>query len=249
MLTLAELVSRGRAWKAPLWRVVESVSKISTLKLVDTLDEQAILEDVLERTKPALPPGCAGLDFLLSTPFRYRPYDYGSRFRRAHQSEGAFYGSESVETAIAEIAFYRFLFFDEAPLAKRPANPVEHTALRVACSAARTIDLTAPEFADNSAWVDRVNYGPCQDLADLARQGGIQAIRYRSVRDPKEGCNVALLSPEAFTEKKPNKYQTWRIFVREHLIQAVCEMPPAAIEFDKAAFRSDPRLAASSTKA
>ena len=51
-----------------------------------------------------------GLHPLLAAPFRYAPYPKGSRFRRANQREGAFYAAESVITAVAEMAFYRFLF-------------------------------------------------------------------------------------------------------------------------------------------
>ena len=38
------LASEASRWAGSLWRVVESQSQVSTLKLVDTLDEQAILE-------------------------------------------------------------------------------------------------------------------------------------------------------------------------------------------------------------
>ncbi|RCW21574.1 hypothetical protein DFR48_110163 [Ciceribacter lividus] len=39
------------------------------MKLVDTVEEQSLLESLLEETKPALPPECAGLDYLLATAF------------------------------------------------------------------------------------------------------------------------------------------------------------------------------------
>ena len=57
------------------WRVVEAQHVVSTLKLVDTLAEQALLEDLLEETKPPVPPECRHLHYLLATPFRYgAPY-------------------------------------------------------------------------------------------------------------------------------------------------------------------------------
>ena len=55
------------------WRLVEAQHRVSTLKLVDNLAEQAALEAILEDTKPALPEECRALDYLLATPFRYRP--------------------------------------------------------------------------------------------------------------------------------------------------------------------------------
>ena len=74
---------RGQAW-----RFVEAQHRVSTLKLVDSLAEQATLEDILEEIKPPVPEECRHLDHLLSTPFRYRPYPTGSRFRRAGLTPG-----------------------------------------------------------------------------------------------------------------------------------------------------------------
>src|SRR5205823_13966305 len=107
------------------------------MRLTDSLHEQALLEDILERSKPNLPADCVGLHYLLATPFRYAPYPQGSRFRRAGQREGAFYAAESVPTAIAETSFYRLLFFAEAPGAILPAPPVERTVVVVACASDR----------------------------------------------------------------------------------------------------------------
>ena len=41
------------------------------MKLVDTIDEQAALEEMIESTKPTVPAECHQLHYLLSTPFRY----------------------------------------------------------------------------------------------------------------------------------------------------------------------------------
>ena len=55
--------------------MVEGQYRISTLKLVDTLSDQERLEQLLDQTKPPVPPECRGLDYLLATPFRYgSPY-------------------------------------------------------------------------------------------------------------------------------------------------------------------------------
>ena len=100
--TPAALSSEARPFAGPVWRFVEAQHRVSTLKLVDTLDEQALLEDLLEESKPVLPPECAGLDYLLATPFRYGAvYPYGSRFRRAGRTLGVYYAALSVETALA----------------------------------------------------------------------------------------------------------------------------------------------------
>ena len=113
--TPAALRSESRSSHGACWRLVEAQHRVSTMKLVDTLDEQALLEDELEATKPPLPASCVHLDYLLATPFRYGRYPGNSRFRREGYSPGVFYASEQVETAVAETAFYRLLFFVESP--------------------------------------------------------------------------------------------------------------------------------------
>jgi hypothetical protein len=243
MWTPPALASEARTWSGELWRLVEKQSRVATLKLVDRLDEQAILEAELEDQKPLIPTECRTLDYLLATPFRYTPYPRGSRFRRARQREGCFYAAERVETAVAEEAFYRLLFFLDAPGARRPTNPQERTAFRVAAETARAIDLTAaPLDRDAAIWRHPTDYGPCQTLADAARTTDIEAIRYRSVRDPDAGANLALLSPAAFRTTRPDQYETWHLFLRDAVVQAVCEMPRRTLEFPFAAWAIDPRI-------
>ena len=51
------------------WRVVEAQHLVSTRKLVDSLEEQAVLEGLIDSAKP--PDQTAGrLHVLLATPFR-----------------------------------------------------------------------------------------------------------------------------------------------------------------------------------
>jgi hypothetical protein len=232
MWTPPELASELRGVSTDAWRVVESQSQVSTMKLVDGLDEQAILEAELDRSKPAVPASCAGLDYLLATPFRYAPYPHGSRFRRARQRDGCFYGAERVETAVAEDAFYRVLFFLASPGTPLPRNPQERTALRVPVRTSRAVDLTVPPLArDRALWTHPTEYGPCQDLADAARAAGLQAIRYESVRDPGRGANLALLSPAALAAPAPTARGTWRVLLRRDRVDAVREMPRTAVSF------------------
>jgi RES domain len=238
------LSSEARFYARKLWRVVEAQHRSSTMRVTDTLEEQAILEDLIEEVKPPIPPACRGLHYLLYTPFRYAPYPHGSRFRRARQRDGAFYASERVETAIAETAFYRLLFHLEAPAARLPVRPTEHTAFRVRAATDRLIDLTAPPLARDAAlWRHPLDYGSCQDLADAARGAGLHAIRYASVRDPARRANVALLAPAAFAASAPDVTQTWRVFPRPDVVQAWRDFPePLRLEFARADFANDPRI-------
>jgi hypothetical protein len=62
------------------------------MRLVDSLEDQATLERLLETSKPPLPEAAEGLHYLLDTPFRYRS-PYGSRFR-AGTDPGVWYGAK-----------------------------------------------------------------------------------------------------------------------------------------------------------
>lgn len=226
--------------------MVEAQHQVSTLKLTDTLAEQALLEELIEATKPAVPPECRHLDFLLSTPFRYgAEYPKGSRFRRAGRTPGVFYASEAVTTAVAETAFYRLLFFAESPATPLPGGAAEYTAFSAEIATGQLLDLTEPPLAaEETIWMEPVDYHGCQALAEAARAGNGEAIRYRSVRDPKGRCNVAILVCRAFASPAPVERQTWRLRLAPRGVQAVCKFPRSAIEFERSAFASDPRIAA-----
>lgn len=243
--TPAALSSEARAYAGPVWRLVEAQHRVSTLKLVDTLEEQALLEDLLEESKPMLPPECAGLDYLLATPFRYGAvYPHGSRFRRAGRTPGVFYAAEAVTTALAEMAFYRLLFYAESPQTPYPANAADFTAFSASVATGAALDLTrSPLDRDHARWTDPTDYAACQALSDAARDAGIEVVRYVSVRDPGGGANVALLSATAFAAPKPQERQTWHIRLSGRGVQAICEFPPARVEFARADFGNDPRLA------
>jgi len=242
MWTPAALASEARPWQGPAWRVVEGQARVSTMKVVDTLLEQTLLESVLDRSKPAYPPSCAGLHYLLATPFRYWPYPASSRFRRADQREGCFYAATTPETAMAEMAFYRWLFFAEAPGMRLPTNALEHTAFTVQVRAARSLDLTAPPLdGDEAQWSHLTDYSACHALADSARQAEVEVLRYRSVRDPQRGMNLAVLTPAVFVSA-PESPQSWSLFVTARAVQAFREMPPASIEFTLDDWAADPRV-------
>lgn len=243
--TRAALWSERRAYAGRCWRLVEAQHRVATLKLVDTLAEQQLLEELIEAAKPGIPPECRHLDYLLATPFRYgAPYPTGSRFRRAGRTPGVFYAAEAVETAVAEMAFYRLLFFAESPATPWPANAAEFTAFAAQVATEEAVDLTAPRLVrDRKHWTALVDYAACQALADTARDAGIQAIRYESVRDPQRRANVALLACAAFAKPRPVDRQSWRLHLGAGGVQALCESPRAAIEFNRAAFAADPRIA------
>lgn len=243
MWTPPALESEKKALRTEAWRVVESQSQVATMKLVDSLDEQAILEAELDRSKLAVPHSCAGLNYLLAAPFRYAPYPHGSRFRRTRQREGCFYCSEQVETAVAEAAFYHLGFFLASPGTPLPTNPQERTAFQVTVNTDSALDLTRPPLVnDRRVWTHPSDYLPCQDLADLARNAGVQVLRYESVRDPGHAANLAVISPAAFEAKAPTAWETWRMLLRRDRVDAVREMPRTTLSFDLSDWAAyDPR--------
>jgi hypothetical protein len=239
------LSSEAHLFEGTGWRLVEAQHRVSTLKLADTLAEQQLLEELIEDTKPPIPPDCRHLDFLLATPFRYgAAYPHGSRFRRAGRTPGVFYAAETPTTAVAEIAFYRLLFFTESPQTPWPTDAAEYTAFSVAMATAAMLDLTAaPLSRDSAAWTALTDYAACQSLADAARAADCDVIRYQSVRDPVMRANFAILSCRAFARPEPVERQTWRIRVGAYGVQALCEFPRIDIEFALSVFEADPRMA------
>ncbi|WP_298494428.1 RES family NAD+ phosphorylase [uncultured Maritimibacter sp.] len=239
------LRSELRAYRGCGWRLVEAQHRVSTLKLVDSLDEQAVLEDILEASKPPVPAPCQGLDYLLATPFRYDgPYPHGSRFRRAGMTPGVWYGAEAVEAAVAEMVFYRFLFYAESPATPWPQNTADYTALGVRLATEVAVDLTAPPLVEDAAlWTDPTSYAACQALEEAVRAAGGRLIRYQSVRDPDGRANLAVLDCAVFAEKAPGERQTWRIRLSQHGAQALCDFPDVRMSFGPDAF-DDPRLSA-----
>ena len=92
------------------WRAVEAQHQVSTRKLVDTLEEQQLLEELIDASKP--PDATRGrLHYLLATPFRYPPLRHGSRFG-TRQERGIWYGAETRRTLFAEVAYYRLIFLE-----------------------------------------------------------------------------------------------------------------------------------------
>jgi len=239
MWTLSELKSNQKHFEGSAWRVVEGQYTSSTMKLTASLEDQQILEDLLEDNKPPYPKDADGFDYLLATPFRYRPYPYGSRFRKTNQLEGAYYASLTPETAIAEIAFYKMLFFSHAEGLIYPRTGGEHTAVQVKVKTSTLIDLTEAPFHQYTELRSKTDYTKTQQFADDARKTGIAAIISQSVRCPDEGKNITILSLYAFASKKPIKVQTWKLHTRKDRVIALREYPKLSLEFLRSDFNDD----------
>jgi hypothetical protein len=208
---------RARTARLELWRAVEAQHVVSTMVLVDTEEEQQVLEELLEGSKPPVPDAARGLHYLLFTPFRYPPVHRGSRFRHA-SDPGVFYGADLVRTACAELGYWRWRFLRDSP--DLPSlEPGPQTVFRVAVRA-RTIDLRRPPHRHRrSKWTDPSDYTACQQLGRRAREAGIAVIRYESVRDPERGGCGAVLTPAAFARRAPLEQQTWYLTVSRERVR------------------------------
>jgi hypothetical protein len=191
-------------------RAVEAQHVVSTARLVDTLEEQAALERMLERVKPApldaLP--ARALHYLLAAPFRYPPLRHGSRFS-TRSERSVLYGSVALNTCLREVAYYRFLFL-EGTTAALERIAVDLTIFRFRARTRRGIDLTRGRFAairSRIAAPDR--YDETQQLGRDLRAASVQIARYPSARDPAQGTNVAVFSPSALQSSVPEDPETW----------------------------------------
>lgn len=242
-LTPVALLSEARPFAGLAWRLVEAQHRVSTLKLVDTLAEQALLEQVIEAQKPALPAACRDLDYLLSAPFRYRPYPRGSRFRAAGLTPGVWYGAKAVATALAEMIFYRLLFYAESPGTRPPDNAADYTAISARIATPLALDLTQGALRSAGDWTHLTDYTAPQALAQAAQAAGVGLICYTSVRDPAKGINLAVLSCATFAALAPVERQIWRIRVGRFGGQALRDGDNAGLEYPLSAFTEDTRLA------
>jgi len=205
------VASEAASLRQDVWRAVEAQHVVATRALVDTLDEQHVLERVLEDGKPPIPESASRLHYLLFTPFRYAPPPGGSRFRGPNDP-GVFYAADAVRTACAELGYWRWRHLLDVPaLNSMPVKPQTVFRVKVATEA---VDLRVPPFLrDRETWTQPDDYAGCQRFGVTAREALVGAIRYESVRDPQHGGCCAVLDPHAFARPSPLEQQTWMLSV------------------------------------
>jgi hypothetical protein len=204
-----------------LFRLVESQEQIATMGYVDTLEEQALLEEMLENIKPTYPTESEHYHYLLKTPFRYPPLKWGSRFGRTHEPS-IFYGGGNINATLAESAYYRFLFwFSMNGEPVKDKIRTEHTLFSVGYQSNQGISLQNPPFVNYVAELaHRQNYSPCQQLGSAMREAEVEGFEYLSARDPLKGICIGLFTPRAFAQKKPLEMNQW-----------LCEMSARDVSF------------------
>jgi hypothetical protein len=199
-----------------LVRMVEDLSQTATRALVDDLAEHALLEALLETSKPVMRPGTASLDYLLASPFRYPPLNYGSRFGSRFEPS-LFYAALDLAPVLAETAYYRMVFWSGMTTAP-PAGRLEtaHTLFAAAFSSGQGLRLNQTPFdAYLAQLTDPESYRDTQQLGSQMREAGIEMFIYRSARDPDGGENVALFEPRALVGPAPLWKSAWLCDTRE----------------------------------
>lgn len=208
----------ARAARRKLWRGVEAQHRIATMRLVDTLAEQELLEQLIEASKPPLPPGSEGLHYLIATPFRYVS-PIPSRYRQPNEP-GVWYGAEEPETVAAELAYWRWRFLVESDGLRDEQLLTEHTFFQAQFRGIE-LDLTASAWsAARDLLRDGDDYSACHALAQQVRERVapvIAALRYESARREGGRCE-AVLVPTCLSLPSLHLQQTWVCKTTRHRV-------------------------------
>ena len=231
------------SYLAKSWRVVESQENVATLNIVDTMEEQGVLESLLDEVKPRYRVGTESLHYLIKTAFRYPPLKYGSRFgTRAMPSY--FYASEDMAVAFAETAYYRFLFF--AHISEPYNKPVDskHTAFSVLLRSNACLDLCSDTFSFVAERLtDKASYSYCQQVGDWAvNQRGVDLIRFASARakshtDRPLMANLGVVKPQVISSNKPESQETWLCRTTNDRVSFSCRSAAQPLIFPIADFQ------------
>jgi len=196
--------------KGTLHRLVESQEQVATLSYVDTLGEQALLEEMLERSKPVYKEDLTAYHYLLSTPFRYPPLKWGSRFGAVHEPS-LFYGGASVDITLAESAYYRFVFWNSmagTPIKNQIRS--EHSLFSIDYQSPHGVSLQQAPFDNYQHEIaNPAQYTQSQQLGSAMRASGVEVFEYPSARDPHKGVCAGLFTARAFRHKNPKNMSQW----------------------------------------
>jgi hypothetical protein len=204
-----EWFGHARPARRKLWRGVEAQHRVATMRLVDNLAEQELLEQLIEGSKPALPPEARGLHYLISTPFRYTS-PHPSRFRPANEP-GIWYGAAEPETVAAELAYWRWKFLVESDGLRDAQLVTEHTFFQAQFRGVELDLMIAPWVGLRNLWRDGDDYTACHRLAREIRElpsPAIAAIRYESARREGGACEAVLVA-RSLSLPSLHLQQTW----------------------------------------
>jgi len=199
------------------WRVVETQETAATRMISRNAEEQNRLEQLLDATKPPVPAECSPLSYLLMTPFRYPPLQYGSRYG-SQWERGIFYAAKEQETALAETAVYLWLF-QKGPKITGPLADITdcRTLFSVRLCSQKGCDLGSELFANLRPTLTATqDWSFSQQLGSNLREAGAECFWFPSARSAT-GTNLAVLNPNAFANTHPDTEQLWNLRLTEDL--------------------------------
>lgn len=194
------------------WRIEPLEEKTSLRKLVDSIEEQKILEEMMRESASEV--SRSGLHPLLGNRFKNPPLTRASRFGRKTEPS-LWYGALNVETSLVEIAFHRLAFInasvisDESVISQMIAFSVNLKILRGIALHEKPFIKYKNEISSPSS------YAVSQLLGANMRKNNIDGFTFISARDVKAGVNVGLFKINAFAGQSPNResLQTWQCFL------------------------------------
>lgn len=196
-------------YQGRLYRIVETQQYAATTGLVDNLEEQALLEQLLDNAKPPYKEGTEQRHYLISTPFRYPPLKYGSRFGNRHMPS-YFYGSEHLDTVLAECAFYRLKFMHDMSVPYSDAVNSEHMTFSVNIATQNMADLCQIKDINIQQQLRHpTDYQFSQAVGRyLTEQTKTHGLRYFSARC-EAGINLAIAEPDVIKSTEPETCCNW----------------------------------------
>lgn len=193
------------------YRVVDS-DQAALVSLVDDADEQDVLEALLDNSPSELVLPSVALDALLARPFRQPQLAYPSRFGDVYQP-GIFYAALKIATALAECAYYRWVFLQAMDEAL--TNPVhsQHHSFAVSISTTAGVQLDEHPFTEFEADISHPGcYQTAQNLGLAMRQDKVAAFSYVSARTVERALNIGVFEPAAISSRRPKKMADWACY-------------------------------------
>ena len=138
---------------------------------------------------------------IIRKPFHSPPLRHASRFGTEGE-RGVWYGALSLETALCEMAFYKFVFSDDSREVVYPLN-VLVDAYSVEIETHRGVDLTRAPFDDFRQQISSPgSWAASQQLGAAMRSTNVSGFVYWSARTSQDSQNVGLFEP-AFADIDP----------------------------------------------
>ncbi len=189
---------------AKVYRIVESDLEVATSSITTSLAEQSRLEELLDEIKPIAQ--ASRKHYLLTTPFRYPPLKYGSRYGTSNM-KSFFYGSKEPITCLYECAYYRFLFLNDMEVPYNQPIQTNHLLFSCSVSAKKSLELTHERFRPiRETITHHADYTATQKIGNWAMENDFEVIKFPSARH-EPGINYAVASINNIKSNEPKNIE------------------------------------------